>query len=128
MILVVNAGRTRTFNYELFFDILASWGFIVAGNDNPQTGTGETVSQTLGFILSLASESVLSERIDKENICIIGCSQDGAGAFSAAAKYKNGGMYKAIFTGSAAYPFLANNMDWTCDVSKITIGKENHYE
>ena len=33
----------------------------------------------------------------------------------------NGKLYKTIFTGSAAYPFLAHNMGWDYDVSKVTI-------
>ncbi len=35
--------------------------------------------------------------------------------------YDNGTAYKTIFTGSAAYPFLAGNMGWNYDVSKIKI-------
>jgi hypothetical protein len=30
-------------------------------------------------------------------------------------------VYKTIFTGSAAYPFLAENLGWKYDVSKIKI-------
>lgn len=39
MIMVVNASNTRVRNYKPFFDRLASWGFIVAGNEDPQAGT-----------------------------------------------------------------------------------------
>lgn len=121
MVLVVNASSTRAVNYKPFFDRLASWGFIVVGNDDPQTGTGETASKTLDFVLSLGTESVLSDKINQENIAIIGYSQGGAGALAAVTKYENGKTYKTIFTGSAAYPLLATNMGWDYDISKIRI-------
>ena len=42
MIVVVNASNTKAKDYKPFFDRLASWGFIVLGNDDPQTGNGKT--------------------------------------------------------------------------------------
>ena len=63
----------------------------------------------------------LNNRLDTENIGIIGFSQGGAVALAAVTMYDNGAAYKTIFTGSAAYPFLAGNMGLNYDVSKITI-------
>lgn len=40
LIVVVNASNTAALNYEAWFERLASWGFIVAGNDDRQAGTG----------------------------------------------------------------------------------------
>lgn len=48
----------------------------------------------------------------------MGYSQGGAGALCAVTNFDNGKLYKTIFTGSAAYPFLAHNMGWDYDVSK----------
>lgn len=121
MIVVVNASGVPAFRYEPFFKRLASWGFIVVGNEDGQTGTGETTSITLDYMLNISSDSKLYNKIDKENIGIIGYSQGGAGALRALTEFENGKNYKAIFTGSAAYPFLANNMGWNYDTSKITI-------
>lgn len=120
LILVVNASGTRALNYKPYFDRLASWGFIVVGNDDPQTGSGETASQTLDFILSLGNGDMLFNKIDKDNIGIVGYSQGGAGALCAVTKYENSSMYKTIFTGSAAYSLLAKNMGWEYDVTKIS--------
>ena len=121
MILVVNASGTPASSYEPFFPRLASWGFIVVGNEDGQTGNGETASLTLDFMLNLPSESVLFDKIDYDNMGIIGYSQGGAGAICAVTNYENGTHYKAMFTGSAAYPTLAKNMGWEYDASKITI-------
>lgn len=121
MIVSVNASGTRARNYTTVLDRIASWGFIVVGNDDPQSGTGETASQTLDFILHIGTDSELYGKIDKNNIGIMGYSQGGAGALCAVTNFDNGKLYKTIFTGSAAYPFLAHNMGWDYDVSKVTI-------
>ncbi len=121
MIMVVNASGTPASSYEPFFPRLASWGFIVVGNEDPQTGNGETASVTLDFMLNIPPDSVLSGKIDYENMGIIGYSQGGAGAICALTNFENGKHYKTIFTGSAAYPTLAKNMGWEYDTSKITV-------
>ena len=121
MILVVNASGTPAASYEPFFPRLASWGFIVIGNEDGQTGNGETASLTLNFMVNMPSNSVLSGKIDYDRMGIVGYSQGGAGAICAVTNYENGARYKAMFTGSAAYPTLAKNMGWEYDVSKVTI-------
>lgn len=121
MILVVNASGTPASSYEPFFPRLASWGFIVVGNEDGQAGNGETASITLDFMLNIPADSVLSGKINYASMGIIGYSQGGAGAICAVTNFENGARYKAMFTGSAAYPTLAKNMGWAYDASKITI-------
>ncbi len=121
MIMVVNASGTPASSYEPFFLRLASWGFIVVGNEDGQTGNGETASLTLDFMLNIPADSVLSGKINYDSMGIIGYSQGGAGAICAVTNYENGARYRAIFTGSAAYPTLARNMGWEYDTSRITI-------
>ncbi|MBE6128413.1 MAG: alpha/beta hydrolase [Erysipelotrichaceae bacterium] len=121
LIMVVNASGTPASSYEPFFERLASWGFIVIGNEDPQTGTGETASITLDSVLNLSADHILYDRIDLENMGIIGYSQGGAGALAAVTEYENGKLYKTIFTGSAAYQFMAGNFGWYYDATKIHI-------
>lgn len=121
MITVVNASGTPAASFEPFFPRLASWGFIVVGNEDGQTGNGKTASLTLDFMLNVPADNVLSGKIDYENMGIIGYSQGGAGAICALTNYENGKYYKTIFTGSAAYPTLARNMGWDYDTSKVTV-------
>lgn len=121
VIVVVNASGTPAFKYEAWFKRLASWGFIVVGNEDPQAGSGETTSVMLDYLLNLPQDHPLTGRLDTENIGITGFSQGGAGALAAVTMYENGCRYKTIFTGSAAYPFLAENMGWKYDVSGIKI-------
>lgn len=117
-IMVVNGSQTPAKVYMPFFERLASWGFIVVGNDDPQAGNGDTASETLDYMLN---ESILSDRIDKANMGIIGYSQGGAGALAAITEHENGKLYKTVFTGSAAYPFLATNMGWNYTPANINI-------
>lgn len=123
LIVITNASNVAALNYEPYFIRLASWGFIVAGNEDRQAGSGESTSLTLDYVLQLneKSDSVFYKKISQTNIGIMGFSQGGAGAIRAATEFENSNKYKTIFTGSAAYPFLAKNMGWEYDASKITI-------
>lgn len=121
LIMVVNASNVQAYKYKPFFEKLASWGFIVVGNDDGQAGTGETTSITLDYILNLDEDNILYRKIDTENVGILGYSQGGASAIRAVTEYENGAIYKTMFTGSAAYPVLAKNMGWEYDASKIKI-------
>ena len=94
MIMVVNASGTPAASYEPFFVRLASWGFIVVGNEDGQTGTGETASITLDYILNLPKDHTLHGRIDEDRIGIVGFSQGEAGALAAVSEYENGSTYR----------------------------------
>lgn len=123
LVVVTNASATAAKNYEAFFERLASWGFVVIGNDDAQAGTGLSTSKTLDYILELNknAESLFHEKIDCGNIGAIGYSQGGAGAINAVSAFENSSYYKTLFTGSAAYPLLARNMGWEYDMAKVTI-------
>lgn len=121
VILVVNASGTPAAKYEAWFQRLASWGFVVVGNEDPQTGTGETTSLTLDYLLHLPEDHILYGKLDTNKIGLVGFSQGGAGALAAATEYENGSAYKAIFTGIAAYPFLSENLGWHYDLTKVKI-------
>lgn len=122
MIMVVNASNTAALNYEPYFKRLASWGFIVVGNDDRQAGTGITTSETLDYILKENDnpDSVFYGKIDVDSLGIAGYSQGGAGALRAVTEYENGSSYKTIFTGSAAHAYLSQ-MWGGYDPSKVSI-------
>ena len=118
LVIVVNGSQTPAKTYLPYFERLASWGFIVVGNDDPQPGTGKTASETLDYVLN---ESTIKNNIDTANMGIAGYSQGGAGAINAVTKFSNSGYYKTLFTGSAAYPLLAKTQGWTYDPADIKI-------
>lgn len=123
VIVIVNASGTAALNLKPAYARLASWGFIVVGNDDRQTGTGKTASETLDYVLHLNKDenSELFGKIDEEHIGCVGYSQGGAGAINAVTKFENSDKFTALFTGSASYALLSKNMGWEYDVSKINI-------
>lgn len=118
LIMVVNGSQTPAKTYLPFFERLASWGFIVVGNDDPQPGTGEKASITLDYVLN---ESEIKGSIDRSRMGVAGYSQGGAGAINAATKFENSKLYSTLFTGSAAYPMLAIAMGWAYDPADISV-------
>ena len=123
VILVVNASNTAALNLKPAYARLASWGFIVVGNDDRQTGTGKTASETLDYVLNLNKDknSELFGKTDEEHIGCVGYSQGGAGAINAVTRFENSDKFTALFTGSASYALLSKNMGWGYDVSQIKI-------
>ena len=123
VIVIVNASNTAALNLKPAYARLASWGFIVVGNDDRQTGTGKTASETLDYVLNLNKDenSELFGKMDEEHIGCVGYSQGGAGAINAVTRFENSDKFTALFTGSASYALLSKNMGWEYDVSKINI-------
>ena len=118
LVMIVNGSQCPAKTYLPFFERLASWGFIVVGNDDPQPGTGATASETLDYVLK---ESQIKDSIDQANMGIAGYSQGGAGAINAVTKFDNSKLYKTLFTGSAAYPLLATSQGWAYDPADIAL-------
>lgn len=94
----------------------------MVGNDDRQTGTGLSASQTLDYLLeqNASTGSLFFEKIDTERLGIVGYSQGGAGAVRAVTEYDNGGMFKVLFTGSAAHIYLSQ-MWGGYDPAKVSI-------
>jgi pimeloyl-ACP methyl ester carboxylesterase len=63
----------------------------------------------------------IAGKLDEGRMGIVGFSQGGAGALAALTQYENGCLYRTVFTGSAAYPFLAENMGWHYDASQVSV-------
>lgn len=93
---------------------LASWGFIVVGNMDKQTGTGHTMSITLDQFIALGEThgNLFYNKIDTARIGLMGFSQGAFGSLMAITKYANGNRYKALYLGSCPQPLLGHNMGW----------------
>ena len=82
---MVNGTGVAASKYKPVFDHLASWGFIVIGNEDESAGGGASAAASLDYILTLNSDSnsKFSGKIDVDNIGIGGHSQGGLGAINA---------------------------------------------
>lgn len=127
LVIMANGTGITASKYKSVFKHLASWGFIVAGNEDENSRTGASTSASLDFMLKLNQdrESDFYGKIDVDNIGVGGHSQGGVGAINAVTNQQNGGYYKAMYTASATSSFWGQEdklgTEWSYDVSKINI-------
>ena len=71
-----NGAGVRYQKYGATFEHLASWGFVVIGNDDANSASAKSSSITLDYILSLNSneESIFFNKLDTANVGISGHS------------------------------------------------------
>lgn len=123
LVVMANGTGVKASKYEAIFEHLASWGFIVIGNEDDNSWDGVSSSESLNLMLGLNSDSgsIFYGKIDLENIGVAGHSQGGVGAINAVTAQKNGSYFKTIYTASTTHLALAEGLKWTYDVSKVNI-------
>ncbi|MCD8040383.1 MAG: alpha/beta hydrolase [Clostridia bacterium] len=123
LVVMVNGTGVPASKYEAVFDHLASWGFIVIGNENENPYSGLSSSMSLDFMLELNGDnaSVFYGKVDTINIGIGGHSQGGVGTINAVTAQDNGSMYTAMYTASATSKYWTQSTEWEYDVSGINI-------
>lgn len=109
-VVMVNGTATPASEYMPLLDHLASWGFVVVGNEDAQAGDGQS---TLRTIEALAD---LEPRADVKRIGLYGHSQGGVGAFNAAAQSEN---VSAVYVASPAAASIAKKNDWPYRVAEL---------
>lgn len=114
LIIMVNGTGVPDDKYEEVFRHLASYGYVVAGNNYGTNWDGLNASRTLDFVLETQE---IADKIDREKIAIGGHSQGGMGAFNAVTEYENGSLYKAVFSLSPTSQPLAESLKWGFDLS-----------
>lgn len=123
VIVIANGTGAIAETHKDVFKHLASWGFIVIGNEDKNSWTGESSSLSLDYILYLNSnkDSILYNRIDTNKIGISGHSQGGVGTINAVCNYENGSYFKSIYTASCACEEVSSMLGWEYDTRKVDI-------
>lgn len=127
VIIMVNGTGTPASRYKDVFRHFASWGFIVAGNEDENSRTGASSAATLDCVIRLnkAEGGPLYGKADTANIGIVGHSQGGVGAINAVTNQPNGHSYKAICSLSPTSPFWGQDdelgAEWRYDMAKVGI-------
>ncbi len=123
LVVMANGTGVTASRYKPVFNHLASWGFIVVGNEDESSWDGFSSAESLDFMLKLNDDetSVFYKKIDTANIGIAGHSQGGVGVINAVTNQKNGNYYKAVYTASATHITLAEALNWNYDIGKINI-------
>ncbi len=121
---VVFANGTGVFasKYKALFRHLASWGFIVLGNEDPSTCTGASAEAALAWLLEQNSDpdSVFYQKVDTEHIGISGHSQGGVAVFNAVSEQPHGGLYTCAVSLSPTEWALAMAIGLDYDPGKMT--------
>lgn len=127
VVIMANGTGSKASGYKEVFKHLASWGFIVAGNEDENCRTGASSAATLDYVLALNEndDSKFYGKIDVEHIGITGHSQGGVGALNAVLEQPNGNRYSAVFTASQTGVFWKTDKnygsEWGYDLTKLNI-------
>ncbi|WP_284523080.1 alpha/beta hydrolase family protein [Corynebacterium aquatimens] len=97
-VVMVNGTSTPASDYLPILEHLASWGFVVVGNEEPHAGDAQSTLRTIDALSSL------EPRADVERIALYGHSQGGVGAFNATAE---NGAIDAVYVASPASANIA---------------------
>lgn len=123
IVIVLNGTGILAPKYKALFKHLASWGFIVIGNEDPSTGFGKSADETIDYIISENDnkDSIFYGKIDLDNIGITGHSQGGAGVFTAISVMEHKDVYKTAVSLSPTHEEMALAFGWGYDLEKINI-------
>lgn len=108
-VVFVNGTGVSASKYPVLFRHLASWGFVVIGNEDPSTFSGKTANETMKFLLDENERegSVFYHKINRERLGISGHSQGGVGVFNATQTAADFG-----FQYAAAVSLSPTQEDW----------------
>lgn len=108
VVVMVNGTGVYSSKYPALFKHLASWGFIVIGNEDPSTYSGSSADTTLAWILNENEnpDSRFYQKVDTEHIGISGHSQGGVGVFNAINEQPHSGLY------TCAVSLSPTQLDW----------------
>ena len=136
VVVTLNGTGVLPKKYKALFQHLASWGFVVIGNEDASTGFGKSSDETIDFIININEDqnSIFYKKLDLENIGIIGHSQGGAGVFTAISIMEHKDMYKTAVSLSPTHEEMAHAFGWNYDLTQVSIptfmvaGTEGEFE
>lgn len=122
-VVFVNGTGVYASKYPALFRHLASWGFIVLGNEDPGTFSGDSADATLAWLLeeNEAPDSVFYQRLDTDRLGLSGHSQGGVGVFNAVNEQPHGGMYTCAVSLSPTQEDWAEALKIPYDPSQTAI-------
>ena len=122
-VVFVNGTGVYASKYPALFRHLASWGFIVLGNEDPGTFSGDSADATLAWLLAENEDpdSVFYQRVDADRLGLSGHSQGGVGVFNAVNEQPHGGMYTCAVSLSPTQEDWAEALKIPYDPSQTAI-------
>lgn len=119
-VVMVNGTGLKALHYRPLFEHLASWGFVVIGNDDSNAWNGRSALVSLDKALFQNSmvSSPLYQRIDLDRIGVVGHSQGAMGAINAATEDDR---FKVLYAASCPQKSLAKKLGWSYSMKTISI-------
>ena len=119
-VVMVNGTGLKALHYRPVFEHLASWGFVVIGNDdsNAWNGRSALVSLDKAIFQNSIVSSPLYQRIDLDRIGVVGHSQGAMGAINAATEDDR---FKVLYAASCPHKSLAKKLGWSYSMKTISI-------
>lgn len=128
VIVVCNGTGWTASKSKHIYEHYASWGFIVIGNEEAYSWNAFGAEMAIRHLQRLNDnqtindkENIFYQKIDFDNIGIIGHSQGGVGVFNAITNTEHKDIYKAAIALSPTNKELAQGLEWPYDAAKIEI-------
>ncbi len=128
-VIVVNNGTGwKASRSKYIYEHYASWGFIVVGNEESHSWNAFGAEMAIRHLERMnenqtidGKENIFYQKIDFDNVGVIGHSQGGVGVFNAVTNTKHQGIYKTAIALSPTGKELAEGLEWSYDATKINI-------
>ena len=128
VIVVCNGTGWKASKSKPIYEHYASWGFIVIGSEEAYSWNAFGAEMAIRHLYRLNDnqtindkKNVFYQKIDFENIGIIGHSQGGVGVFNAITNTDHKDVYKAAIALSPTNKELAQGLEWPYDAANIAI-------
>lgn len=114
LVVIANGTGTPAQKYQPIFRHLASWGFIVVGNQEEWAWEEKSSSKSQDVVLQENDnpQSPLYQKVDTLHIGLVGHSQGGMAVYTAASRFRNSRRYKALCIQSSTAIMLADSLGW----------------
>ena len=123
IVVMANGTGVPASRYAPVFRHLASWGFVVIGNEMQNSWSGGASAGALDLLAELNEDpsSLFYHKLDLDNVGSAGHSQGAIGAINAVTTQPNGDSYKALYLASTPSSLYASTLDWAYDPTLIDV-------
>ena len=123
IVVMANGTGVPASRYTPVFRHLASWGFVVIGNEIQNSWSGGASAGALDLLAELNEDpsSFFYHKLDLDNVGSAGHSQGAIGAINAVTAQPNGDSYKALYLASTPSSLYASTLEWAYDPALIDV-------
>ena len=123
IVVMANGTGVPASRYAPVFRHLASWGFVVIGNEMQNSWSGGASAGALDLLAELNEDpsSLFYHKLDLDNVGSAGHSQGAIGAINAVTTQPNGDSYKALYLASTPSSLYASTLEWAYDPALIDV-------